>query len=146
MSFTTSQCQASLSYNMQLAKLAKRLKKEKVTVDIVNFGEPVSHCVLSHSPSPCPSPLSSSLTLSHPYYQEENTEKLIEILNGKDRTRLLYAYYVYGIHLYPSLSVLCTCTYIHVHPLPFLPPPPASHLVTALYCYALLAITTDAGR
>jgi 26S proteasome regulatory subunit N10 len=44
----------------ELAKLAKRLKKEKVTVDIVNFGEP-----------------------------EENTEKLtkfIEILNGKDRT------------------------------------------------------------
>lgn len=44
----------------ELTKLAKRLKKEKVTVDIVNFGEP-----------------------------EENTEKLtkfIEILNGKDRT------------------------------------------------------------
>jgi hypothetical protein len=44
----------------QLTKLAKRLKKEKVTIDIVNFGE-----------------------------TEENAEKLkkfIETLNGKDRT------------------------------------------------------------
>lgn len=44
----------------ELTKLAKRLKKEKVTVDIVNFGEP-----------------------------EENTERLskfIDTLNGKDRT------------------------------------------------------------
>jgi hypothetical protein len=31
-----------LEYHLQLVKLAKRLKKEKVNVDIVNFGEEVS--------------------------------------------------------------------------------------------------------
>nr|XP_014348381.1 PREDICTED: 26S proteasome non-ATPase regulatory subunit 4 isoform X6 [Latimeria chalumnae] len=51
-----------------LVKLAKRLKKEKVNVDIVNFGEEVSHPDLE---------------------VESNTEKLtsfINTLNGKDGT------------------------------------------------------------
>lgn len=29
---------------LQLVKMAKRLKKEKVNVDIINFGEEVRHC------------------------------------------------------------------------------------------------------
>ena len=38
-------CEPSLTYilcDSQLTKLAKRLKKEKVTIDIVSFGETVS--------------------------------------------------------------------------------------------------------
>lgn len=36
------QISLSLSPSSQLVKLAKRLKKEKVNVDIINFGEEVS--------------------------------------------------------------------------------------------------------
>lgn len=71
----------------QLVKLAKRLKKEKVNVDVINFGEEVT----GSGPSAChqtllavPSLLSCCFLL-----QEVNTEKLtafVNTLNGKEGT------------------------------------------------------------
>lgn len=67
-------------------KLAKRLKKEKVNVDIINFGEEVSEAPGQGPGQGFASSLGSSPSLS-PWPQEANTDKLtafINTLNGKD--------------------------------------------------------------
>ena len=62
-----------------MIRLAKRLKKEKVTVDIVSFGEEVGyHCGV------CVRELSMYCLLD---LKEENAQKLttfIDTLNGKE--------------------------------------------------------------